>query len=286
GWELARTWSGTRARERQIKAQGGAARHCPVCKSQPPQVAATPIEASYRVAVPAPRQAPAPVPPVPEPPLWEFIVSHLEAAEAAALLAELDAAERAAWSAATPAAGPEYEPRFRVACEVSRLRGEEASAVVRLAEARAIAEADGWDREPGGPDFDPGPGPDGAPSAVRTRDPQIEKTRGQEMEPLTSTGTTGAEPDDPARTADFGPKDYPEPDDRGGREAATADEATWNRYAHGTGPEPHTYQLSREPAAPQHDDRGTIPREYMGRLIDGMYAAPEREPEMDREAGQ
>ncbi len=142
GWELARTWSGTRARERQIKAQGGAARHCPVCKGQPPQVAATAIEASYRVAVPAPRQAPAPVPPVPEPPLWESIVARLDTAEAAALLAELAAAERAAWTAAGPDAGPECERRLDLACDVSRLRGEEASAAERLAEARAIAEAE------------------------------------------------------------------------------------------------------------------------------------------------
>lgn len=31
GWQLARTWEGTRARERQLK-QRGASRHCPVCK--------------------------------------------------------------------------------------------------------------------------------------------------------------------------------------------------------------------------------------------------------------
>ena len=34
GFELARTWPGGRARERQIKNTGGASRHCPVCKSQ------------------------------------------------------------------------------------------------------------------------------------------------------------------------------------------------------------------------------------------------------------
>lgn len=31
-WRLARTWDGTRARERQLKRQGGASRHCPLCK--------------------------------------------------------------------------------------------------------------------------------------------------------------------------------------------------------------------------------------------------------------
>lgn len=31
GWELARTWPGGRARERQLKRQGGASRLCPLC---------------------------------------------------------------------------------------------------------------------------------------------------------------------------------------------------------------------------------------------------------------
>jgi predicted GIY-YIG superfamily endonuclease len=30
-WQVARTWPGSRARERQLKRQGGAARHCPLC---------------------------------------------------------------------------------------------------------------------------------------------------------------------------------------------------------------------------------------------------------------
>jgi predicted GIY-YIG superfamily endonuclease len=33
-WTLARTWPGTRRRERQLKKQGGASRHCPVCKGR------------------------------------------------------------------------------------------------------------------------------------------------------------------------------------------------------------------------------------------------------------
>lgn len=35
GWQLARTWPGTRARERQIKNQGGAAGVCPLCGITP-----------------------------------------------------------------------------------------------------------------------------------------------------------------------------------------------------------------------------------------------------------
>jgi hypothetical protein len=34
-WELARTWDGTRARERQLKRQGSARRYCPLCGVQP-----------------------------------------------------------------------------------------------------------------------------------------------------------------------------------------------------------------------------------------------------------
>jgi hypothetical protein len=142
-WELARTWPGGRTRERQIKVQGSAARHCPVCKGQKdPERQAVTIEAAYRV--PAPRQ-PAAVAPEPAP-LWESIVSRLDPVEATALLGELAGAERAAWDLATPGAGAEYEARFGVACEMSRLRGEEASAAERMAEARAIAEAEGRDR--------------------------------------------------------------------------------------------------------------------------------------------
>ncbi len=35
GWQLARLWPGSRARERQIKRQGGHARHCPLCGVHP-----------------------------------------------------------------------------------------------------------------------------------------------------------------------------------------------------------------------------------------------------------
>ena len=39
-WQLARTWEGSRARERQLKLQGGASRHCPMCGVKPRPVAA------------------------------------------------------------------------------------------------------------------------------------------------------------------------------------------------------------------------------------------------------
>ena len=35
GWQLARMWPGSRARERQIKRQGGHARKCPLCGVTP-----------------------------------------------------------------------------------------------------------------------------------------------------------------------------------------------------------------------------------------------------------
>jgi predicted GIY-YIG superfamily endonuclease len=33
-WTLARTWDGTRERERQLKRQGGASRRCPICRAE------------------------------------------------------------------------------------------------------------------------------------------------------------------------------------------------------------------------------------------------------------
>ena len=33
-WHVSRTWIGTRARERQLKTQGGASRRCPDCKAE------------------------------------------------------------------------------------------------------------------------------------------------------------------------------------------------------------------------------------------------------------
>lgn len=47
-WQLARTCPGTRTRERQLKAQGSAARRCPLCgiTPRPGDLPATPTAAS------------------------------------------------------------------------------------------------------------------------------------------------------------------------------------------------------------------------------------------------
>jgi hypothetical protein len=69
GWQLARIWTGTRARERSLKRSGGAARRCPVCQLaalglQPPRpIDPLAIELGARVASVA-----APVPPLELPP--------------------------------------------------------------------------------------------------------------------------------------------------------------------------------------------------------------------------
>ncbi len=39
-WTLARTWAGSRQRERQLKRQGGASRRCPLCKGKEPETGA------------------------------------------------------------------------------------------------------------------------------------------------------------------------------------------------------------------------------------------------------
>lgn len=39
GFELARTWDGTRRRERQLKQEGGASRRCPMCGITPRRIA-------------------------------------------------------------------------------------------------------------------------------------------------------------------------------------------------------------------------------------------------------
>jgi hypothetical protein len=59
------------------------------------------------------------------------------------------------------------------------------------------------------------------------------------------------------------------------------DEAAQDRYAHGTGPEPRSYRIPREPVVPP----GAIPREYMTRTIRHLEIIPGRQPEADREAG-
>jgi predicted GIY-YIG superfamily endonuclease len=37
-WTIARTWNGTRAKERQLKKRGGASRYCPMCKGHAPMI--------------------------------------------------------------------------------------------------------------------------------------------------------------------------------------------------------------------------------------------------------
>jgi hypothetical protein len=64
------------------------------------------------------------------------------------------------------------------------------------------------------------------------------------------------------------------------------DEAPQSRYAHGTGPEPHSYRIPREPVIPPGDVRGAIPREHMTRIIRDLDVAPARQAVADREAGQ
>lgn len=41
GWSLARTWPGTRSRERALKRQGGASRRCPLCGVRPAALSPT-----------------------------------------------------------------------------------------------------------------------------------------------------------------------------------------------------------------------------------------------------
>jgi hypothetical protein len=136
GWTLARTWEGGRVRERQLKVQGGASRHCPVCKGHEPQLQ---DQAAAFTAQPRPARWVKPADPDPEP-LEDFIVARLDPAEAAALVDALDAGQRAAWQRTAP--GPDYEARFDTACEVARISGQEARAAQRMAEAREIHAAE------------------------------------------------------------------------------------------------------------------------------------------------
>lgn len=52
-WRLARTWPGTRARERQIKRQGGLSRSCPLCGVQPAAAAERAVVAALPILYPA-----------------------------------------------------------------------------------------------------------------------------------------------------------------------------------------------------------------------------------------
>jgi predicted GIY-YIG superfamily endonuclease len=163
-WVLARTWPGGRDRERQLKQQGGASRHCPVCKGGPgidwkagPALIPTP---------PGPRSPKLSVTP-PEEPLWDSVSARLTPAEARELGRRLADAERGAWAAAGESTSAGWRARMDLACDMSRLRNTEASAVQRLTEAREIAQTEGWAPEPG----ITGPGPaDAAPCNSRQQE--------------------------------------------------------------------------------------------------------------------
>ena len=88
-----------------------------------------------------------------EEPLWESVAAYLTGGEAAALLGELKTAERDAWQQAAREAGQHRSAALEMACDLSRLRSAEASAADRLAEAREIAEREGWTEA----DLDPQP---------------------------------------------------------------------------------------------------------------------------------
>ncbi|QVI22916.1 hypothetical protein KHQ06_08110 [Nocardia tengchongensis] len=88
GWELARTWKGTRGRERQLKREGGASRRCPKCGVKPrPVIDAKAAEEMGAVIVAARRDITARHQSAgeraPRPPRW---VGPMSAEELAALL--------------------------------------------------------------------------------------------------------------------------------------------------------------------------------------------------------
>jgi hypothetical protein len=63
------------------------------------------------------------------------------------------------------------------------------------------------------------------------------------------------------------------------------DEAAQDRYAHGTGPEPRSYRIPREPVIPPGAAPGAIPREHMARVIRHLEIEPQRQAEREMEAG-
>jgi hypothetical protein len=192
-WQLARVWAGGRERERQLKRQGGASRHCPVCKGQPPD-----LTAAYTTA-PAHhlRRARAAQPAAEPEPLWESIAAYLTEAEAAALLGELQAAEDTAWQAAAAAAWQHHSAALDMACDLSRLRSAESSAIERLAEARAIALREGWAEA----DLHPGPEPEPVPDQHSAGRTQPAPTTPQQEGPQMGNFTDERETIDSARDA-------------------------------------------------------------------------------------
>jgi len=187
-WVLARTWPGGRARERQLKQQGGASRHCPVCKGGPgidwkagPALIPT---------TPGPRSPKLSVTP-PEEPLWDSVSARLAPAEAQELGRRLADAERGAWAAAGESTGTGWRARMDLACDLSRLRNTEASAVQRVTEAREIAQAEGWAPEPH--ITEPGPADTAPGNARQQKGPAPMGSFSDERESTNSAGDAGAQ---------------------------------------------------------------------------------------------
>ncbi|MFD0000168.1 hypothetical protein [Nocardia sp. NPDC127526] len=97
GWELARTWHGTRSRERQLKREGGAARRCPKCGVKPrrapdagaaEEMAAVIVQARRDIAARHSERTRTPAPQVPSLPSW---VHRIPADELERRLCEIEA---------------------------------------------------------------------------------------------------------------------------------------------------------------------------------------------------
>jgi hypothetical protein len=182
GWTLARTWPGNQQREFQLKKQGGAARRCPICKGQVPQLDAggQEIEAAASALRAARRRALEPEP------LENFIVSRLTPGETAELLLVLDEAHEKAWRLADPRTRD--TGRFDLACELSGIRCQEMAAALRMDEAREIAAADEAAYQQAAaraPERD-APQPDQAPETARG-EPEVRWTDMQLPRPPPST---------------------------------------------------------------------------------------------------
>jgi hypothetical protein len=141
GWQLARTWEGGHERERQIKRQGGARRHCPVCKGREPAApVAYRVESRPRWRKPQPVRLARDISAV----VLDSVTVRLDDGKAPAFLAALSAAERDAWRTGADHRQPGYEDRFAVACDLSRLLADERAAAAEIERCRRLAEAEGW----------------------------------------------------------------------------------------------------------------------------------------------
>ena len=77
GWTLARTWEGTRQRERQLKRQGGASRRCPICRARAAAGDTSPV-AGRDLQRHVPHPAPMTAPPLPAATtdLWQLLARY------------------------------------------------------------------------------------------------------------------------------------------------------------------------------------------------------------------